>query len=140
MLSKIEIADNTILVTRMILIVMIGLGMFVFGCLMVLRPLAFSRGIVEFSQKPWFHAFEVVSRLTVGVLLLWISEKTSYPVIVKVIGGLLCFVSVFLLLIGSERHRKFALTTSRIGRHFRPIGVIAQVFGLTLVYIGLTGA
>lgn len=122
----------------MFLLVLFGSGMFVFGCMMVAKPDAFAKGITEFSNKPWFHLFEIVSRLTLGVLLLLISEQTSYPLLIQVIGGVLCFVGLFLIVIGSERHRKFASLTTRIGRYFRPIGIVAQLCGLGLVYLGFS--
>ncbi|OIQ44581.1 MAG: hypothetical protein BM565_13845 [Gammaproteobacteria bacterium MedPE] len=120
----------------MFLLVLFGSGMFVFGCMMVAKPDAFAKGITEFSNKPWFHLFEIVSRLTLGVLLLLFAEQTSYPLVVQTIGGVLCVVGLFLIVIGSERHRKFASLTAKIGRYFRPIGIVAQLCGLGLVYLG----
>lgn len=119
----------------MLLVIVFGLAMLSFGCVMTLKPLQFSAAIARFSAKPWFHQFEIFSRLLMGVLLLLIADTTSYPMTIAAIGGLLCLVSVLLMVIGSRRHRAFALLTSGIGKHFRWLGVIAIVCGAGLVYL-----
>lgn len=121
----------------MIFLILFGVGMCLFGCLMIAKPLTFAKGITAFSEKPWFHAFEIVSRLTLGILLLVFAEQTSYPLTVKVIGAVLCFVSVFLLVIGSNNHKKFAALTTKIGPYFRPLGFVAVLGGMVLIYLGL---
>ena len=107
-----------------------------FGYLMIAKPLQFSRGIVQFSEKRWFHAFEIASRGILGILFLILASKTSYPTVVAFIGGVLCFVSVFLIVIGPSRHRKFALLTSGLGKNFRFLGLVAVGCGFALVYLG----
>ncbi len=111
---------------------MVGLG-----CFMVGRPVAFSKGIVHFSEQPWFHTFEIVSRGLFGGLFLCAASSTAYPTFVAGLGGVLCFVSLFLILIGPTRHKRFALLTSRIGKHFRALGLVALACGVGLIYLGL---
>ena len=120
----------------MLIIVLFGLGMFALGAIMFLKPMAFSNSIATFSHKTWFHHFEIVSRLLIGVLFLLFAKQTSYPTVITVLGIILCFVSVFLVLIGEQRHKRFALRTARIGKHFRPLGLIAILCGASLIYIG----
>jgi uncharacterized membrane protein YjdF len=121
----------------MILLTIFGFGMFVLGSVMAFKPVAFSNGIASFSQKSWFHAFEITSRIIFGILLILFAEQSSFANLLYFLGGILCFVGVFLLLIGSKRHKRFALLTSRIGEKFRPIGVVGQICGVVLMYIGL---
>ena len=120
----------------MYLLLILGIGMFVFGCLMVARPLQFSRGIYQFSEWRWFHRFEIVSRAIFGILCLALADQTSYPIFLKIVGVVLCFVSVFLIIIGPNRHKRFALLTSNIGKNFRALGLVAIVCGSGLVYLG----
>jgi len=120
----------------MLILVMFGFGMFVLGSIMVFKPITFANGIAKFSSKPWFHVFEIVSRLIVGVLLIIFAQQTSYPKTVTILGVLLCLVSVFLLIIGESRHKHFARLTSKIGVYFRPIGLFAQLCGIALMSIG----
>ena len=121
----------------MYLLLMFGIGMVSFGCFMVCRPMQFSRGIVQFSEKPWFHAFEIVSRGLFGVLFLLAADSTAYPNFVTVLGGILCFASVLLFSIGPARHQRFALMTAKIGKTFRLLGLIAIAGGVGLIYLGL---
>ncbi|MFT6087356.1 MAG: hypothetical protein ACI9UD_002445 [Glaciecola sp.] len=114
-----------------------GLGMFILGCYMVIAPLKFSIGIVKFSEKPWFHVFEIASRLMIGLSLLLFAENTSYPKVVTFLGWLLCIVSVFLVLIGANRHKHFAQLASNIGKYFRVVGFIAITCGASLIYLDL---
>ena len=120
----------------MLLVVVFGIGMLGFGCFMANRPLQYSKGIAQFSAKPWYQSFEITSRLIVGTMLLAFSEKTHYPNIVAFLGGALCFVGIFLILIGPVRHKRFALLTSRIGKNFRFLGLVAMLCGAGLVYVG----
>ncbi len=107
-----------------------------FGCYMVAKPLEFSKGIVKFSEKAWFHPFEIASRFLIGLVFLMFADESSYPAVVTLLGGVLCFVSVFLIIIGPGRHRRFALLASRIGKSFRLLGLLAIVFGAGLCYLG----
>ncbi|WP_339725467.1 hypothetical protein [uncultured Paraglaciecola sp.] len=119
------------------LLVIFGTAMLGFGCYMVAKPLQFSKGIARFSEKKWFHAFEIITRLAIGVVFLICADKTSDATLVSLLGGILCFVSLFLIVIGPSRHRRFALLTSGIGKNFRILGLFAIVGGLGLVYLGL---
>lgn len=119
----------------MILIIFFGFGMIGFGCLMAVKPIQFSHGIVRFSEQPWFHTFEIISRLIAGLVFLLLADETAYPKIVLFIGGILCFTGMFLFLIGAERHKRFARLTSDIGQNFRPIGFVAILCGLGIVHL-----
>ena len=122
----------------MFIIILFGLGMISLGSYMTAYPLKFSAGIVSFSEKRWFHTFEVLSRLIVGLLFLVAANKTSFEFIVTVLGYLLCFTSIFLVVIGAKRHRKFALLISRIGQHFRILGIFAIILGSGIIYLGVS--
>ncbi|WP_394130017.1 hypothetical protein [Shewanella maritima] len=102
---------------------------------MLVKPLQFSQGIVNFSKKPWFHLFEIVSRAVLGILFLLLAHSTPYPVLFKVIGAVLCFVSIFLIIIGATRHKQFALLTAQIGHRFRLLSFLAIGCGLSIVYL-----
>ena len=121
----------------MLILIAFGVGMFVLGVAMVLKPMSFSDGIISFSEKPWFHLFEITSRLVFGLLLIYFAGGTAYPTLVFALGMVLCCVSFLLIFVGAERHKKFALLTAKIGKRFRPLGAIAIVCGLSLVYIGI---
>jgi len=122
----------------MLLLIIFGLGMCIFGAMMFARPMRFSSGIELFCEKPWFHTFEVVSRFLVGALFLLLSANSGHPNLFVFIGVLLCFVTVFLIVIGPSRHKAFALRASKIGKWFRPLGLVAMLCGSGLVYVSIS--
>lgn len=122
----------------MLLLILFGLVMFVFGAIMFTKPLRFSSGIALFCEKPWFHTFEVVSRFLVGAIFLLLSANSDRPNLFVFIGVLLCFVSIFLIIIGPSRHKAFALRTSKFGKWFRPLGLVAMLCGSGLLYLSIT--
>ena len=104
---------------------------------MVIKPKHFADGIGRFADQRWFHPFEIISRAFVGILFLLVAEQTPYPRVILYIGILLCFVSVFLLVLGEERHKRFARMTVNIGKNFRYLGLIAIACGAGIVYLGI---
>ncbi len=121
----------------MLIILAFGLGMVAFGIMMIKNPMSFSQGIRAFSEKPWFHAFEIMTRLIIGCLLLFVASETTYPFTFTLLAGILCFTSLFLIIIGEKKHRQFAHTTSKIGKHFRILGVLSVICGAGISYLGL---
>lgn len=111
--------------------------MFGFGVQMLLRPLAFSKAIYTFSEIPWFHIFEITSRLLLGIIFIVLAVQNEHSKILLVLGSLLCFVALFLITIGEKRHRKFAKLISTIGSKFRILGAISIVLGTTVIYLGV---
>lgn len=69
-----------------------------------------------------------------GALFVLVSRYSAFPNLLLVLGLVLCFVGVFLIVIGSERHKAFALYTAQIGKGFRPLGLVAQACGGCLIY------
>lgn len=102
---------------------------------MVLSPSRFAESIVSFSQWRWFHAFEVASRLLIGIAFVWLAEDYLFPTFATGFGYLLIFVAVGLLIAGEARHRRFAERSADIGRRvFRSAGVVGCVLGALLAY------
>ncbi len=52
----------------MYLIAAFGLVMMLFGFAMVWNLSSLSAGIITFSEKPYFHMFEIVSRIVAGFI------------------------------------------------------------------------
>ena len=56
-----------------------GVLMLLFSLMMLFRPHAFAQGIINFSEQPYFHPFEMISRLIAGGLFV------AYAVVEQVI-------------------------------------------------------
>lgn len=121
----------------MLIVMLFGAGMVMLGAIMVAKPMNFAKGIGSFSQKKWFHPFEIVSRFIVGVLFIIFADHTGFDKLVFGLGVLLIGVSLFLIVIGEKRHKSFAMKTVKIGKRFRPIGIVAVVAGCALIAISL---
>ncbi|MFZ1700589.1 MAG: hypothetical protein WBO10_10635 [Pyrinomonadaceae bacterium] len=124
----------------MYLIAAFGLLLMVISLLMIVDPAKFSRGIVGFSEKWYFHPFEIVSRFAFGVVFVIFSAQTGFPSLILAMGYMLILVSIGLLLTPPSRHRKFAVwSADKFGAWFRPLGFLSLVFGAFLIYAAFSG-
>ena len=82
----------------------------VFVCiLMAVNPEGFSSGIVRFSEKRWFHIFEIASRASAGLIFIAYSGSTLYPSVFNILGYGLIVVAIGLVILAPKRHKKFAI-------------------------------
>ncbi len=101
---------------------------------MIVTPEGWSNGILAFSEKPYFHVFEIVSRFLLGVVLIFFAGETLHTGFFTYFGYLLFGVSIFLLIMGQKRHRAFALRSAGFGKWFRPAGFFSLAFGVFVIY------
>ena len=119
-------------------VVIFGSLMVFFSLIMIANPNYWSETIVRFSLKPWFHWFEVLSRLTFAILFLFAAPYSAYPNLILAISYLLFFVSAFLLIMAPKRHQAFAVWSAKsFNKWFRPLGILSLAFGGFLVYISV---
>jgi uncharacterized protein YjeT (DUF2065 family) len=102
---------------------------------MIADPESWSDRIVIFSEKPYFHPFEVLSRLVFGLVFIKFAEQTLYPDLMSAIGYLLLLVAAGLLVLMPTRHRQFAVWSAhRFKKTFRHAGLASLIFGAFIVY------
>jgi hypothetical protein len=75
---------------------------------MFVFPKRWSNGIILFSEKPYFHIFEIISRFLFGIIFLISYSQNKFPMLLISIGSLLIVVSIGLVILGETRHRQFA--------------------------------
>ena len=112
----------------------IGLGMMILSAVMIVSPSAWSRGMLAFSEKSYFHIFEIASRLLLGGVLWLFAGRTSYPIFFTVMAAMFVFAGVFLIFMGVERHRAFAVRAASYTRLFRGAGFASLAFGAFVVF------
>lgn len=118
-----------------------GLLMIILSIIMIVNPNYWSIGIVNFSKKTYFHWFEVFSRLIAGLVFIHYSETTLYPPLILSIGYLLLAVGLGLVIIGSVKHRRFAVWSAHQFKNtFRPAGFVSFILGSFLIYIASFGS
>lgn len=109
--------------------------MMLLSIMMITSPVYWSNAIVKFSEKRYFHLFEILSRLAFGVMFIMSADQTLYPGLMLGIGYLLLAVGAGLLLIPPSKHKQFAIWSALRFKHmFRPMGVGSLFFGAFLVY------
>ena len=112
--------------------------MFVLCLSMAVKPNVFADGIVSFSEKTFFHPFEIISRLLVGVVFVWFADDTLAPTVIRLLGCGLLLVGIGLALTPPARHRQFARwSADKFRSQFRLIGLVSLPLALTLFYIAL---
>ena len=98
---------------------------------MAARPTAFANLMIAFSEKPWFHPFEIFTRIIIGAGLWYFASDTPYTRFFEALGILVFVVGVGLLLIGAEKHRAFAhFAADRFQAYFRLAGLCFAPIGV----------
>ena len=122
----------------MYVIALFALGLMACSVVMIANPDMWSRAIVAFSHKPWFHPVEILTRISFGAGFVLAADQTQYPNFFATAGYLLCAVGLGLLLIGPARHRTFAQWSAKaFNRTFRPAGVGSLFAGAWLAYAAM---
>ena len=119
----------------MILMMFFALLMMLLSLQMMISPAVFSAGIIKFSQQRYFHHFEILSRLLFGVIFIYYAPLTRAMITHSVFGLLMVFAGIFLLIIGAEKHRAFAVwSANKFCSSFRFFGVFAFIFAGYIIY------
>ncbi|MGH9948694.1 MAG: hypothetical protein ACRD6X_16080 [Pyrinomonadaceae bacterium] len=124
----------------MYVIALFGLLLMLISFYMIAFPCRFAAGIVVFSEKAWFHPFEIVSRFVFGLAFAVYAGSTIFPTFILAMGVLLIAVSIGLLLTPPSKHREFAVwSAERFKNLFRPLGFLSLVFGAFITYTAFGG-
>ncbi|WP_353518962.1 hypothetical protein [Thalassotalea sp. SU-HH00458] len=120
----------------MTIITAFGFLMMCLSIIMIIKPDYWSDAIIKFSKKSNFHWFEVLSRFIFGCVFLYYHQSTQSPLLFNMLGYLLIAVSIGLLIVGENKHQRFAFwSANKFRKIFRPAGCLSFVFGLYLIYI-----
>ncbi len=112
-----------------------GLLMFYFSLMMLFKPHAFAQAIINFSEWPYFHPFEIISRLIAGGLFVAYAGDTQFPLVFEMIGLVLLLVGTGLALTPQALHKKFAVqSATSCKNYFRFIGVVSVVLAVAFIY------
>ena len=118
----------------------VGALMALISLWMAFKPADFADGVLAFSEWRWFHAFEVLSRLVIGLAFIVLNEAFVYPGFATGFGYLLVAVGIGLIMLGRERHERFARWTATLSPAvFRPSGAVGFALGALLAWLALRG-
>ncbi len=118
-------------------IIAIGILTIALSSIMLFRPRSWSEGLLSFAAKRWFHIFEIITRLALGVAFFVFGSATKFPIVMFLLGGIATFAGLFLIVIGSRRHREFAVRSAGFSWLFRPAGFVGILFGSSLIYAAI---
>ena len=122
----------------MYVVAIFGFLMIILSLVMIINPEYWANGIIKFSEKPWFHPFEIISRFVFGMCFVLFAGETLYPKLIMIIGYVLIAVSIGLLFTPPSKHRQFALwSADKFRTKFRLFGFCSLFFGAFLLYAGM---
>lgn len=102
---------------------------------MFIFPQRWSKGIITFSEKKYFHTFEIVSRFLFGVVFLVNYSESEFPLVLNSLGKLFIAVSIGLIVIGETKHRQFAKWSAiKFKNTFRLASMASFIFAVFLIY------
>ena len=122
----------------MFVISFFGFLMVLLSLIMIVKPDYWADGIIKFSEKSWFHPFEIITRFVFGLLFVLYAAQTPYPNLILIIGYLLILVSIGLLFTPPSKHKQFAVWSAhKFKDKFRMFGFVSLLFGAFLFYLAL---
>ncbi len=105
------------------------------GLVIVIRPEAVYNFLLENQAKLSLHIAAVVLRLGIGVLLLFQSSHSRFPLVIEIIGWLSIAAAIVLTLIGRHNFNRFVSWALSYVKPFGRIwGVLTGAFGAFLLY------
>ena len=97
---------------------------------MIIFPIAWAKGIIQFSRWRWFHRFEILSRLVFALIFYCAAMQSHYPKLHFGIAVLLTFTTGYLIWLTEKKHKQFAIWSARKFKNwFRPLGFITLILG-----------
>ena len=112
-----------------------GVGMVGMSLALVAKPDASAEAVLRFVRLPYFHPFEIITRLGFGVLFVLYADQSRFPTLISVFGYLLIAVGLGLLATPPSYHRRFGVwSVDKFSKYFRVAGLASLTFGMFLIY------
>ncbi|WDD96584.1 hypothetical protein [Thalassomonas actiniarum] len=111
------------------------LTIFATGIVIVFRPNDFFQFLEKHTADPLLHLVAVFFRLILGVLLLFVAEKTKFPLVIAFVGALAITAAIILLIIGRRKFSRLMLWFLSRAKKWHPFGgLLAMAFAAFLFY------
>ena len=118
-----------------ILIIAFASSMILAGIVLMANPNLVFGVLNRQSQKLGLHIVAVVVRLLLGVMLVYQSGVSRYPLAIEIIGWISIIAAVFLTVIGRDRFRRLISWILSVAKSFARVGgVLAACFGAFLIH------
>lgn len=114
---------------------MFGFLTLLIGIVFVINPEVIFGLLQNNFDKLELHILAVVSRLILGVLLIYQSNISKFPIEIEIIGWFLIVAAIFLVLMGRQHFKRLMSWTLSLSKPFcRVAGIFAAALGLFLIY------
>jgi len=118
-----------------ILIIIFGVLTLLAGIIIIINPENIFGLLSKHSEKLEMQILAVVVRLVLGVLLIYQSGVSKYPLVIEIIGWLSIVAAVFFAVIGRNNFKRLISWALSLAKPFGRVGgFVAVCFGTFLVY------
>jgi len=118
-----------------ILIIIFGVLTLLAGIIIIINPENIFGLLSKHSEKLEMQILAVVVRLVLGVLLIYQSGASKYPLVIEIIGWLSIVAAVFFAVIGRNNFKRLISWALSLAKPFGRVGgFVAVCFGTFLVY------
>jgi hypothetical protein len=118
-----------------VLIIMFGILTLLAGIVIVINPEIIFGFLRNNIDKPELHILAVAVRIVLGVILIYQSGISKFPLLIEIIGWLSIVAAIILFVMGRSNFSRlmswalsFVKTSGRVG------GFLAVAFGAFLIY------
>jgi len=118
-----------------ILIIIFGVLTLLAGIIIIINPENIFGLLSKHSEKLEMQILAVVVRLVLGVLLIYQSGASKYPLVIEIIGWLSIVAAVFFAVIGRNNFKRLISWALSLAKPLGRVGgFVAVCFGTFLVY------
>ena len=118
-----------------ILIIIFGVLTLLAGIIIIINPENIFGLLSKNSEKLEMQILAIVVRLVLGVLLIYQSDVSKYPLVIEIIGWLSIVAAVFFAVIGRNNFKRLISWALSLAKPFGRVGgFVAVCFGTFLVY------
>ena len=118
-----------------ILIIIFGALTLLAGILIVINPETIFGFLRNNLDKVELHILAVVVRIVLGVLLIYQSSISKFPLVIEIIGWLSIVAAIFLAVMGRRNFKRLMSWALSLAKPIGRVGgVIAMAFGAFLIY------
>lgn len=118
-----------------VLIIIFGALTLLAGIVIVINPEIIFGFLRKKLDKPELHILAVVVRLVLGVLLIYQSNVSRFPLVIEIIGWLPIVAAIFLGVMGRRNFKRLMAWALSLVKIFGRVGgALAVAFGSFLIY------
>jgi hypothetical protein len=118
-----------------ILIIIFGVLTFITGTIIIINPESISGFFSKYSEKLELHILAVIVRLILGVLFIYQSDVSKFPLVIEILGWLFILSAIFFAAIGRNNFNRIILWALSLSEPVHRVGGVAAVcLGSFLIY------